>query len=171
MAYISFALFLFILSVIVHLFYCRNSIKSRLHTKSFILTSFFALGIYVLIVQSSPLTDKLDPHSLWGLPFKITAEVIFILMIPVYLIFYVLTQLNSPSKTILLRVSQRGQMSYADIVKCIQQEDFINTRLKDLNVSGCIKQADGHIELSLSGQRIAKALNIMQNILGRNIGG
>ena len=171
MFYITFIILLFIASVTVHIFFCRKTIKPGLHAKSFILTAIIFLCIYVAGTVALQYSSFLDPHSLWGLPFKITAGMIFLLLVPIYLCFYVLTQLTSPSKKILLTVSQRAGSSYADILAAVQREEFVATRLNDLCVSGCVEHIDGRYILTPEGQKIAAILNFMQLVLGRNVGG
>lgn len=171
MFYIVFALFLFIASVTVHIFFCRNNSKSGLHAKMFIFTAVIFLCIYTAGAYAAGQGSFLDHGSMWGIPLKITAGLIFALLVPIYLSFYVLTQLMSPSKKILLSLSRRGDLSYEDILLCVEEEDFIGTRLSDLCTSGCVRQAQGRYALSPSGQKLAAVLDIMQRILGRGVGG
>jgi len=171
MFYIFLIVLLFIASVLAHVCYCRQARKPGLQAKAFIFISFIALVVYIILVRTPLMTSGLDPSSWWGLPFRITAGIIFILLAPIYLCFYVLTQLTSPSKKILLAISQRGQLSYGDIVASVRKEDFIMTRLNDLCASGCVKQIDGRYVLTSEGQKIAATLSFMQLILGRNTGG
>lgn len=171
MFYVVLALLLFIVSVIVHIFFCRKKPKSGLHAKAFIFTAIISLGIYLTVVSAMPYSGILDAHSLWGLPFKITAGIIFLLLVPVYLCFYVLTQLTSPSQKILLTISQGGELSYNDILSCVKEEDFIASRLSDLRASGCVTQINGRYILTSEGQKVASVLNMMQSVLGRNVGG
>ncbi len=171
MFYIICAILLFIFSVTAHIFFCRKTAAPGLHAKAFVFMAIIFLGIYVTIVLSLQCGGMLDPHSLWGIPFKITAGIIFILLVPIYLCFYVLTQLMSPSQKILMAISCREGLSYTDIVHSVQKEDFINTRLSDLEKSGCVRKVEGRYVLSLSGRTIAGILDMMQGILGRDMGG
>ena len=171
MFYIVFAIFLFMTSVMGHIFFCRKTKKPGLHAKAFIFMAMISLAIYGIAVMTPLMSSLLDPHTLWGLPFKITAAIIFILSVPVYLCFYVLTQLMSPSKKILLTIARQGESSFSEILGSIHQEDFIMTRLRDLCASGCVVETDGRYTLTSEGQRLALILNIMQGILGRNAGG
>lgn len=171
MFYIVFVILLFIALVGAHIFFCRKTTKPGLQAKAFILMAMIFLGIYAVGVKTPLITSLLDPHSLWGFPFRITAGVIFVLLVPVYLIFYVLTQQMSPSKKILLTIAQRGEASLPDILASVEDEDFITNRLSDLCMSGCVRFAEGRYTLSALGQKIAVVLNIMQHILGRDIGG
>jgi len=171
MFYLILAMLLFIGTVIAHIIYCRKSGKPGLHAKPFVNMSFVALGIYVALVLALPNTGTLDPHSLWGLPFKISAGAIFFLLVPMYLCFYVLTQLTSPSKRILSVISQFKEAGYDDILSCVEKEDFIASRLNDLCASGCVIQKNGRYIITSEGQKVAAILNTIQIILGRNVGG
>ena len=171
MVYIFFVLFLFVASVTAHIYFCRNTHKPGLHAKAFIVTATIALGLYTLAVIMPITASLFDPRSLWGMPFKFTAGIVFILLVPIYLCFYVLTQLQSPSKIILLAVSQAGEASYDDIVSSVQAQDFIMTRLNDLCISGCVQEMNGRYVLTSEGRKIAGILDFMQLVLGRKAGG
>ncbi len=171
MFYIVFVILLFIVSVTVHMFFCRGTSKPGLHAKAFCLIAGILGGLYAVCVFALQPANMLDPTSLWGLPFKITAGIIFLLMVPVYLCFYVLTGLTSPSKRILLTVSQRQEASYDEILAGVQKEDFITTRLSDLCASGCVAQVGERYILTSEGRKIAVVLDFMQFVLGRDVGG
>jgi hypothetical protein len=171
MVYIVFIIVLFIASVTAHVFFCRKAAKPGLHARAFIFIVTILLGIYILAVVVLQYSGMIDPHSLWGLPFRITAGIIFILLAPIYLCFYVLTQLTSPSKKILLAISQSETLPYNGILSAVQDEDFVMTRLTDLCTSGCVRQVNGRYILTSEGRKIAVILDFMQLILGRNTGG
>jgi len=171
MAYVFFALLLFCASVMVHIFFCRKTTRPGLQARAYIFIAMIFMGVYIAGVYAAGQGMLLDPHSLWGLPFKITSGVIFILLGPVYLMFYALTQLMSPSKKILMSIGRGGNLSRADILARIEEEDFIGTRLRDLCVSGCARHTKDRYILNPSGQKIATALTIMQRVLGRDMGG
>ena len=114
MAYVLFALLLFCASVMTHIFYCRRKPKSVLQARAYVLIAVFFIVAYA--AGACFAGCFLDPSSLWGQPFKITAALIFVLLIPAYLSFYVLTQLMSPSKKILICLSKQGSMTYAEIL-------------------------------------------------------
>jgi hypothetical protein len=154
-----------------HILFCRKTTKPGLHAKAFILTALFSLGIYVAGVLALQDGGMLDAHSLWGLPFRFTAGIIFVLLAPIYLCFYVLTQLTSPSKKILLAISQCPGISLTGIIASVQKEDFITTRMNDLCASRCVEEINGRYVLTSEGQMIAAILNVMQSVLGRKVGG
>ena len=170
MAYIFLASLLFCVSVMAHVFFCRSRPKTEgLHVKAYVVMVILFMGTYA--AGAYGLGKIFDPDSLWGLPLKLTGGVIYLLLAPIYLCFYTLTQLMSPSKKILLSLSRSRALSYADILARIEEEEFITTRLNDLRTSGCIEQTHNRLTLTAAGQKIVVYLNIMQKILGRNIGG
>jgi len=169
MFYILLALALFVISVITHIVYCRKTSKPGLHAKAFVMTAFtFGVMDFVIVAK---FWKMFDPHSLWGLQLGFTAGIIFILLIPVYLCFYVLTQLTSPSKKILSIIHDKKEVSYVDILAGIEEEDFIKMRMSDLCISGCVVQENDRYMLTAQGRKIAVLLNVMQGLLGRQAGG
>lgn len=171
MIYPFIVLLLFSVLVMTHILYCRKTVKPGLHAKAFVLMALVYLGIYAVSVLALSNSNIIDPNSLWGFPFKISSGFIFVLFVPLYLCFYVLTQLTSPSKKILLAISQGGEVSLQDILVSVEKEDFIMTRLRDLCTSGCVAQSNGRYVLTAEGRKIAMALNVMQFVLGRDAGG
>jgi hypothetical protein len=171
MFYVLLALLLFSATVTAHVLFCRNSGKQGLLAKLFVNLAFIALGIYIASILTWSRLLALDPHSIWGLPFKMTAGVIFFLLVPMYLCFYVLTQLTSPSKKILSVIAQRQETGYDEILASVTEEDFIASRLKDLCDSKCVIRKDGRYVITSEGQKVAGILNTIQFILGRKVGG
>lgn len=171
MLYILFALLLFVGSVSVHIFYCRRSLQRGLHIKAYGFIAFIFFCIYTLGALGIHHWFLFKTGSLWSMPFKVTAGIVFILLVPFYLTFYRHTQLMSPSQKILLTMAQRGAVSFSDIVASIHEENFIGTRLADLCVSQCVRHEQGRYALGPSGKRIAMVLKMMQDILGRDMGG
>lgn len=169
MAYILFALLLFCSSVTVHVLFCRRRRGPGLQARAYLYIAAFFIAVYA--TGAHFMAGTLDPHSLWGSPFKATAGILFVLSVPIYVSFYALTQLMSPSKKILICISRTGSASYEELLASADEEDFINTRLNDLVTSGCITTTDGRYALSGSGRRIAAVLSAMQFILGRDMGG
>ena len=171
MFYVAFILLLFAAAVGAHTLFCRFTSVPGLHTKTFGHIALACLAVYAAVAYWINQQALLDPQSLWGLPFVMTGGFIFILLAPCYLTFYVLTQLMSPSKKILLALQRAQSLDYEGVLASVREEDFIGTRLAELRVSGCIvKTADGYA-LSPSGRTIAMFLNCMQAMLGRKAGG
>lgn len=109
--------------------------------------------------------------ALYHWPLALTATIIYMLLIPNYLVLYVSTELVSPSKRILRIVSNKTQTDYHAILATLEKEDFIGTRLHELCQSGCVRDAGGTYHLTPSGRTIAVFLKIYQYLLGREIGG
>ncbi len=104
------------------------------------------------------------------LAFVLTAVVIYVLLVPAYLVFYVSTELMSPSKKI-LQIIAAGPCAYSDIFKALERENFIMLRLEELEHSGCLSRQKDRYCLTVSGQAIANMLGLYQLLLGREVGG
>lgn len=165
------ALLLFAMAVVVHILFCRRQKKNNLQAKAFIFIASFFLLVYAVTVGWFHQSHSLLQGSLWEWPFEWSCGVMFVLLIPVYLCFYVLTQLTSPSKKILQSLKLKGALSDEQIIAAIEEEDFINTRLNDLLVSGCVIVHRGAYVLTASGKKIALIIKTMQMITGRDLGG
>jgi hypothetical protein len=162
MFYVILALGLFAASVVSHVALCRRLSKHALHAKAFIGLALLFLGIYWAAATVIPIR---------GLPLQLTGACIFILLIPTYLIFYVLTKLVSPSQALLSAASCPEGASYDDLVSSIQREGFIASRLDDLCISGCTVKKDDTYLLTASGKTVARVLKALGAVLGREMGG
>lgn len=155
------SLAVFLVCVIMHIAYCRRASKTTLHAKVFMILSVIGLGVYVVSVKGN-----VSPLSL-----KFSGAVLFVMLIPTYLILYVLTQLKSPSQVILTTASFEKGANYDEILSAVKAERFIDTRLQDLKISGCVKIKEGKYQLTPAGKGIVKVLTLMQAFLGREAGG
>jgi len=154
------AIGLFTMTVVVHILFCRQQKTKGLQAKAFIFIALFFLLIYIVI------TVLFNQRS-----FEWSSGLLFVLLVPVYLCFYVLTQLTSPSKKILQALDLQGPLNDKQIVAAIEEEDFINTRLHDLLISGCVVAHQDAYALTASGDKIAWILKAMQVTTGRGMGG
>jgi hypothetical protein len=158
MATIILSVFFLFSSILIHLILCRKDNDKSLKAKLFVQITLTALGLFLAIGFGA------------RLPYILTSAVIYVLLVPVYLIFYVSTELYSPSKRILHAVGMEGA-AYSKIFKELEQENFIMTRLEELEQSGCLTRKYDRYALSKSGWSIAKVLYYYQKLLGREIGG
>ena len=157
---IAFAFFIF--SVVIHMDYCRKVSFAGLRAKALILTALVNGAVMVVCFLFLGPSDR-------GLPY--TAVLLYVLAVPVYLIFYVSTFLVSPSKNI-LRVVQNDQgATYEMVLQALEQEDFIFLRLGELQDSGCVGRSGERFILTPSGRNIVRVLKIYQKVLGQAPGG
>jgi len=171
MAYFFLAMVFFVMNLMSHLMYCRQTKRKGLQAKAFVAMAILFLSTFFLASLAGLHSRMLDPQSWWGMPFIFTSAFIYILLVPVYLCFYVLTQLTSPSQKILSVISQQGELGFNEILAAIEKEDFIRTRLEDLLLSHCVIEQEGHYSLTAEGKKLANILDFMQMILGRKVGG
>jgi hypothetical protein len=153
------AFLFFAADVIVHALYCRRQKRGELYAKFFIILSLmsFVLLAYFLSGISSD--------------YKWCSILIFVLLVPVYLIFYVSTVLLSPSKKILQILESVPDADYELILSGLEKEDLISLRLKELADSGCVFVCEGRYQLTFAGQQTARVLKFCERMIGRPIGG
>ena len=108
--------------------------------------------------------------SIWFTPFIFSATVIYILLIPTYLVFYFSTQQMSPSKKIMILLSAKN-MSHGDLEAHFKDDEWIAPRIADLITTKCIADKNGVYELTFSGLQMARLYALYQAILGRKKGG
>ncbi len=162
MNHLMIAFVFFVLSVIIHVGYCRKVSFVGLQAKTFILTA-LANGIVMIICFLFLTPSPMD------LPY--TAVFLYVLAIPVYLIFYVSIFLMSPSKNILRIVQTAEGATYDMILGTLEQENFIPLRLGELQDSGCVGRSGEKFVLTPSGRNIVRVLKIYQKVLGQGPGG
>jgi len=162
MNHLMIAFIFFVLSVIIHIGYCRKASLAGLQAKAFILTALANGAIMIICFLFLTPSDR-------GLPY--TAVFLYVLAIPVYLVFYVSTLLMSPSKNILRVVQDDRGATYEMILQALEQENFIFLRLGELQDSGCVRRSGEKFVLTPSGRNIVRILKIYQKVLGQGPGG
>lgn len=153
------SLFFLGLAIMAHLVICRLSPNKALKAKLFVSIAIVGLAAVIGLGVG------------FSLPLLLTSCLIYILLVPVYLIFYVSTELMSPSKRIMQVIGEQPGISYKALLQALEQERFITTRLEELVSSGCVSVREGKYSLTMSGQGIARFLDFYQLALGREVGG
>ncbi len=151
--------FSFVCATVLHIFACRYSPDKNLKSKLFLQIS--AAFLFVFIVVSLHFTMPL----MWA------CIIIYILLVPAYLVVYVTTELVSPSKRILMSVANPQGVTYAEIIEYLEKENLITSRLDELVISGCLTRAGDWYILTSSGRSLAAFLDIFGKLLGRGVGG
>jgi hypothetical protein len=168
MLYILVALFFFLDAVAIHILVCRNAKEEGLFLKIFFVIAGVNLALcwmaYYLVLI------KYDASNIWFVPLSLTSTVLYLLLIPTYLVFYFSTQQSSPSKKIMLLLLE-GEKSFKDLQAFFKDEDMIAPRVRDLLATKCIAQEQGRYSLTFSGVQMAYLYTFYQGILGRKKGG
>ena len=166
MLYLITVILFFILSIILHIFFCRFKKGKVLYAKFFVLIALINLWMCVSVFERIKNIVEFNVPSLGLLPLQGTAMVIYLLLIPAYLVIYVTTQLQSPSKTILQLLSAHDGLTIKDLQKNFTDEAFIISRLNELFYTGCVKRTDKAYRLGASGRLILIWLNFYRCLLG-----
>ncbi len=162
MSHLLIAFVFFVLSIVIHIGYCRKRSCAGLQAKAFVLTALVNGAVMIICFLF------LTPSEM-GLPY--TAVLLYVLAIPVYLIFYVSTFLMSPSRNILRLVQDDQGATQEMILQALERENFIFLRLGELQDSGCVGRSGEKFVLTPLGRNIARVLKIYQKVLGQAPGG
>ena len=167
-----FVMFFFFLGVvIIHLLVCRKKSQEGLLLRPFITIALMNLFLLWGFFWFSNRYMHSDPTSIWSVRLYGCAVVIYILLIPTYLVFYFSTQQMSPSKKILLLLSAKGPLSFQELLKDFSDEEFVLPRLKELIGIRCLVEHGGWYVLTPTGAQMANVYKIYQFVLGRAKGG
>ncbi len=163
MFHLTVSLFFFFLSVVVHILICRGRKTAELQVKLFCAIALGFLLLCWVVFRAA--------WNVWRFSLPISSTVIYLLLIPVYLSFYVNTKFNSPSKMVMVLLRANGTMDYEELLRHFTNEEFVVSRLDDLVKSGCVEEKDGRYRLMTQGRWTAKILEVYQKVLGREMGG
>jgi hypothetical protein len=169
MLYLFIALTFFFDSVFLHLIACRQAKTEGLLLKKFLMIA----GVNLLVCWAGFwFISKNVPagSGLWAVPLFAVSTAIYLLLIPIYLVFYFSTQQMSPSKKVMLLLFERPRSS-AELEPFFTDEEMIIPRIQDLLMTGCMAQQNGRYVLTSSGVHMAQAYAFYQGLLGRKKGG
>ena len=168
MTAITDSLLVFLGAVLVHWVWCRSQRRDCLHIKSFM--GIAAAGLLALLLraqgQASAVSRETGAAPLW-----LSAIILYILMVPVYLIFYFGTQVESPSRLLTVLLRERGALTFDDLARIIDNDRLIRPRVDDLLTTGYVREENGCLVLTGAGLRVARWLEFYQRLSGRRWGG
>ena len=171
MLYLILSILLFILSIVLHLIWCRHKDIQQLNIALFFYISSFCLLIYFVIVYVHPCFNTEDARSLWKFPLKLTAAFLYILFVPYYPVLYYSSLMHSPTQVMVLLIKDRGGLSWEELAHHINDERFIVARLNSLVKNGYIAFDGQYYRLVPKTILFCRILNIYQKLLGRAMGG
>lgn len=164
MMHVFMSLILFFLAVLLHLWYCHKTTLKGLQAKAFVIIAVGILMFMGVLFIFIPF-DPWEPALTW------TAIIIYLLLIPVYLIFYVTTSLISPSKKILQILQNQGKADYGQLLFAIKTDNMIEGRLQELIVSGCAYERQGKFFLTSHGKKLLVMSKLYRHLSGRYMAG
>lgn len=164
-------LFFFLDAVFIHLVLCRKHTGEGLLLKPFIGVALVNLCLMGGCFWFFDHYFSSDPVSFWNVRLYASATLIYLLLIPTYLVFYFSTQQMSPTKKILLLLAQNKSMTQDDLLPHFSDEEFVLPRIKELIAIGCMVEHGGWYVLSPTGIQMANVYKMYQSVLGRKMGG
>lgn len=149
---------LFASVVILHAKVCRSKPCNNLYAKDFII---IASCCWLLLLYA------LTHIHVEGGRFILSALVLYILLIPVYLIVYVSMVLISPSKSLLFLLNNEKGLTLEELMNGFKGDALIDSRFEELLASGCMIEKSGKYVLTFNGQMIFQVLMAYQWLSGR----
>ena len=174
MIYILTSLSAFLISAVIHVLWARLQKLTKVKMISFVIVSLGVLLIYCLVLWLRPHIFSCSENEAWTLrclPLKFTSVVLYLLSIPIYVLFYHSTTIESPSRKILKAVARQGKSTYAELLQQTKKEDFIKTRLDELVHYKCAAFDGQRYRITPHGNKVAQILNVYQLIMRREKGG
>ncbi|MFA5087878.1 MAG: hypothetical protein WC552_02450 [Candidatus Omnitrophota bacterium] len=162
---------LFIVSVFLHVFWCRARKAKDLQIRPFLFLAIGVILLYIFLKPAPPDGIGSSPMKASNAPVYFSSLMLYVLLIPTYLIFYFGMNVESPSRRILVEVEGAGQMTYEEISAVIDNDLIISPRLNDLLKHGYLTFEGDAYRLTPSGMRVAQILDLYQRITGREMGG
>ncbi|MBL8012683.1 MAG: hypothetical protein JNN05_02435, partial [Candidatus Omnitrophica bacterium] len=117
-------LFFFLDAVVIHLIVCRKHRGPGLLLMPFVGIALVNLCLMGVVFWFFGNTFSSEPVSLWNVRMPSSAVGMYILLIPAYLVFYFSTQQMSPTKKILLLLSQEGPLRTSDLLTHFTDQEF-----------------------------------------------
>ncbi|HOW36119.1 MAG TPA: hypothetical protein PL155_06880 [Candidatus Omnitrophota bacterium] len=172
MFYVLATLSIFCIAVLMHILWCRVFPKNRLQIAPFAFFSLVGLLYYGALAHLFFYGSSADRAvNLWNLPLALSAAVVYILLIPIYLALYFNTRVESPTQKILRIIHEHDGIGYEELASCISDSEIIIPRIDDLLRCRYIQMKEGAYCLTARGIVVAKALNAYQVLTGREAGG
>ncbi len=168
MAVVSESLLVFLGAILVHWIWCRAQKRVCLHIKSFL--GIAAAGLIALVLRVDVPTAPLS-GGVAVAPLGMSAILLYVLLVPVYLIFYFGTQVESPSRLLTVLLRERGLLTFEELSQVLDNDRLIRPRLEDLLKTGYIREENGCFILTGRGARLARCLELYQKLNGRGWGG
>lgn len=169
MLYLLLSAIVFVLTVALHLLWCRYKGTEELHLTSFVVMGLVSLLAYFVMAPVVVNVNRLSPF--WLLPLKNTAAVLYIFVLPFYLVFYYSTMIDSPSRRLIALIRAKGTLTYEELAGEITNERFIMTRLNPLVKYGYVHFDGKYYRLSPRAVGSCRIIVFYQKMLGRKIGG
>lgn len=166
------SLFIFTLSIGFHILWCRFRKKTTLQMYSFGVIATAGLIIYIFITLR--IFQRLDyafDQGIWHVSLWVSSVLLYVLLMPTYIIIYFNTIVQSPSKTILILVRKHGMLSFDELARLMTDDEFIMTRMKDLLDFGYATKEGSLYSLTPRGVILAKVLAFYEKLFGRPMGG
>jgi len=145
-----------------------------MHRKAFIVISLFWMIVYLIIIKlvlsNEWLPVKISYDTL-NVPLVGTSLIIYILLIPLFLMYYFCVYCESASYSILHLIQKYGDLSYEELRAKVPDRSLIITRLDSLVSNEYLEMKDKSYRILPKGIKVVRIMDMYQRLLGWKIGG
>ena len=162
----------FSMAVALHLFWCRMEKTKRLQVAAFFVAAALCLSGY--FYSSQYFWGRLPSEVLFspvGLTLNLTALVMYVLFIPIYLIFYYSVAIDSVSRSAMALIRAQEGIPYEEILSVMTDEKFLVPRINALVDTGYAHFDGKKYRLSAKAKLTCRVLAVYQALCGRDMGG
>ena len=171
MIYFAAAMGLFMLSVLTHMVWCRVRRIQDIAIVSLVMIQLaWGLGLAWAVLFFLPRAFPVMGEPTWfNAPLPYAAIVTYAALMPFYFSFYHAIVVNSPTRLMLDEIKRKPQ-ARADLLRALNEADFIKSRLDALVAHGVVIFKERYT-LGPSGKSLARLLDLYQRLVGRPKGG
>lgn len=171
MLYLLSALGFFVLTIGAHLFLSRRQKSGELQIAAFVYSLPAPILAYSLTAKYLDFLSAGEVASWWFIPLQKTGGILFLLLIPFYLVLYYSTAIESPSRRIVCLIKRNGAMTFGELAQEVTDERFIMTRLDPLVKLGYVDFDGTTYRLKPRAKLSCRLFAFYQKLLGRGVGG
>jgi len=164
MIYIAMSLIVFLIVVVIHTLIVRQSKQKSTSVGLFLFLS--SMGLMVMWILFDSIFFFHSPQFL-----KSTATLIYLLLMPLYAMYYRSISHTNPARKILQVIETRSKASYEELLSAVEEQKYIEQALTVMVRNGQARKKDGRYSLTARGKFLAFFANLDQSFFKRSTGG
>jgi len=174
MVFIFLSIVSFLLSTLTFIFWHVRKKHNSMKRMVFVRISICWLIAYVALSTILYHYDYLGIESGYDrlcLPLIGSSVVLYLLLIPVFLQYYFMAYIESPSGRIMYLIGKSGRMSFEELEELIPENTLIMPRLSSMEENGYIEADKRRYYALLKGERVVQMMKLFQRVFGFEKGG
>ena len=161
MIYVYMGLVMFLIVIVIHLLLSRQFRAKDNGVGMFIFIA--SMGMMVLWILFDTISFIHSPEFL-----KSTATLMYLLLMPLYVMFYRSVNYTSPAQKIVQTIEARSKASYEEILSAVEEQKYIEQALNAMVRYGQARKKDGRYALTARGRFFAFFANLDRSFFKRS---